>query len=502
MNLKINLSLRLKVFLSVGLFYLAAVGTLTYLTIRSQRTLLLAEMAERAKVGINLMELSVTGALYKLDTFRLETIAREAKALPDVDFAYIFDDKGRIVGDYHTDQRELFATFTDPLGQRIVKSDATLVNIDYDNNIFEISKPVKLGHAKLGGIRLGFNLSPTLADIKQTTFHAVGISSAIFVLGLLIIFVITTRMSRPIEALTVAAKRIEEGDLQHRVSIKRDDEIGSLAVAFNQMAERLLQRETELKESQAVLRRADRLSSLGLLTAGLAHEIRNPLVAIRTFTQLLPERYEDSEFREGFQSLALKEVDRICGLITDLLAFARPSKPNVAQESINDIVEGIARILETQAKEKNIEITRAFADDLPKVWIDREQMKQVFMNLILNGIQAMSGPGAIHIATRQIAKSESDEAGNFVQVEVKDAGIGIPPENLDHIFDPFFTSKDEGSGLGLSISHQIIQEHGGYVKVDSKVGKGTTFFINVPVGRPLRSVVNGHAQAHEANLSH
>jgi signal transduction histidine kinase len=257
-----------------------------------------------------------------------------------------------------------------------------------------------------------------------------------------------------------------------------------------------------LKQSQDTLRRADRLSSLGLLTAGLAHEIRNPLVAIRTFTQLLPERYNDAEFREGFQGLALKEVDRICGLINDLLSFARPSRPNVAEENMNDVVDGIARILETEAKEKGVEITRDFGLNLPRVWIDREQMKQVFMNLILNAIQAMRGGGSIFISTRLVSREEAGHSGQFVQVEVRDTGVGIPAENLDHIFDPFFTSKDEGSGLGLSISHQIVQEHGGYVTVESKVGVGTTFFINLPTGKPIRQLSNGRAHANEANLSH
>jgi two-component system, NtrC family, sensor kinase len=257
-----------------------------------------------------------------------------------------------------------------------------------------------------------------------------------------------------------------------------------------------------LKQSQDTLRRADRLSSLGLLTAGLAHEIRNPLVAIRTFTQLLPERYDDAEFREGFQGLALKEVDRICGLITDLLSFARPSRPNVAEESINDVVDGISRILETEAKEKGVEITRDFAANLPKVWIDREQMKQVFMNLILNAIQAMKEGGLVFISTRPHSKNEAAQPGQYVQIEIRDTGVGIPEENLDHIFDPFFTSKDEGSGLGLSISHQIVQEHGGYVTVASKLDVGTSFFINLPVGKPVRQVNNGRARSHEANLSH
>jgi len=498
----VKLTLKLKIFLSVGLFYLAAVGTLTFLTIRSQRNLLLAQMGERAKVGINLMELSVTGALYRLDTFRLETVAREAKALPDVAYAYIFDSNGRIVGDYHEDQRQLLSTFTDELGQHVTKSSTTLVDLDYKRQILDISKPVKLGHERLGGIRLGFDLGPVIHDIPEVTFKAVGISSAIFFVGLGVIFIITLRMTKPIERLTLAAKRIEEGDLMYRVSIQRDDEIGSLAIAFDQMAERLAQREKELKDSQAILRRADRLSSLGLLTAGLAHEIRNPLVAIRTFTQLLPERYDDAEFREGFQGLALKEVDRICGLINDLLSFARPSKPNVAPENVNDAVDNIARILESQAKEKNVEVIRRFGSDLPKVWIDREQMKQVFMNLILNAIQAMKDGGSIVIATSLSAKSDAELIREYVQIEVRDTGVGIPQENLEQIFDPFFTSKDEGSGLGLAVSHQIVQEHGGFVTVESTVGKGTSFFVHVPVGKPVRPAANGHAHVNETNLSH
>jgi two-component system NtrC family sensor kinase len=257
-----------------------------------------------------------------------------------------------------------------------------------------------------------------------------------------------------------------------------------------------------LKQSQDTLRRADRLSSLGLLTAGLAHEIRNPLVAIRTFTQLLPERYDDAEFREGFQQLALKEVDRICGLINDLLSFARPSKPNVAPENVNDVVDNIARILETQAKEKSVGIAREFGENLPKVWIDREQMKQVFMNLILNAIQAMKEGGSIGISTRTVSRNGTEPSGDFVQIEIRDTGIGIPEENLQHIFDPFFTSKDEGSGLGLAVSHQIVQEHGGFVTVESQIGKGTAFFVHVPVAKPVRPITNVPAHTNEANLSH
>ena len=475
LNLRVKLSLKLKVFLSLGLFYLGAVGALTYLTIRSQKNVLLEQMAERAKAGISLMELSVTPHLYRMDIFQLGTLAREAKALPNVDYAYIYDDKGRIVGDYHEDKRLFLATFPD---KRIMKSDEILVDIDHQKGILDISKPVVLGHQKLGGIRLGFNLNPILDEMRAATFRALGISAGIFLIGLLIIFGIASTMTSPIEQLTVAAKHIERGDLQYRVGLKRGDEIGSLASAFDQMAERLMQREKELKQSQTIIRRADRLSSLGMLTAGLAHEIRNPLVAIRTFTQLLPERYQDTEFRESFQAVALKEVDRICGLLNNLLSFARPTVPNVSAENVNEIVDSTIRILETEAKERDVEIDRGLAAKLPKIFIDKEQIKQVCMNIILNAIQSIEGSGVVEVATRLFARNGAEQ---FVQIGIRDSGVGIAEKDLENIFTPFFTTKKGGNGLGLSISHQIVQEHGGYVMVESRVGEGTAFFINLPV---------------------
>lgn len=491
---RIRPGLKLRVFLSVALFYLAALGTLTYLTIRSQKNLLLEQMGDRARVGIALMELSVTAHLYRMDIFQLGTLAREAKALPDVDYAYIYDDKGRIVGDYHDDKQMFLATFPDELGQRIIKSNETLTEIDYKKGILDVSKPVVLGHEKLGGIRLGFDLKPILNEIRQVTLKAIGIAAGVLLLGLLVIFGIASRMTRPIEQLTLAAKQIEQGDLQYRVGVKRSDEIGSLASAFDQMAERLMHRERDLKQSQSIIRRADRLSSLGMLTAGLAHEIRNPLVAIRTFTQLLPERYQEAEFRNSFQALALKEVDRICGLINDLLSFARPSTPNVSEEDANEIVDSIVRILDTEAKEREVSMYRHLALDLPKIFIDKEQIKQVSMNVILNALQSIEGRGVVEVSTRLFSKNGTEQ---YVQIEIRDSGAGIPEKDIEDIFNPFFTTKKDGSGLGLSISHQIVQEHGGYIVVESQVGKGTTFLINLPVRQPGQRAAKGRPQVDE-----
>jgi signal transduction histidine kinase len=234
----------------------------------------------------------------------------------------------------------------------------------------------------------------------------------------------------------------------------------------------------DLKKSKSYIRRADRLASLGTLTAGLAHEIRNPLVAIKTFTQLLPERIDDEEFRNHFLSIASGEVDRISALVTELLEFARPSEPKFELEDINGILDGMILLVSTETKSKHINILKDCASDLSPITIDREQMKQVFLNMLLNAIEATPEKGKIYVKTRSYTKPEGEP---YIQIEFTDTGCGIRPEYLEEIFTPFFTTKEKGSGLGLSISNQIVQDHKGYIDVESQVNKGTSFFINLPL---------------------
>lgn len=234
----------------------------------------------------------------------------------------------------------------------------------------------------------------------------------------------------------------------------------------------------DVKRSKSYIRRADRLASLGTLTAGLAHEIRNPLVAIKTLTQLLPDRLDDEEFREQFLKIASGEVDRISSLVKELLDFARPSSPKLEYEDVNAILDGMILLVSTETKKKQINILKNYATDLPPVQVDREQIKQVFLNVLLNAIQATPENGRITVKTRAFTKPGGEA---YAQIEFTDTGCGIPNEHLEEIFNPFFTTKNTGSGLGLSISHQIVQDHRGYIDVESFLGKGSSFFINLPV---------------------
>jgi signal transduction histidine kinase len=234
----------------------------------------------------------------------------------------------------------------------------------------------------------------------------------------------------------------------------------------------------ELRNSQVMLARTDRLAAVGTLAAGIAHEIRNPLVAVQTFIQLLPEQIDDPEFRTTFLDLANSELARVSTLITDLMTFARPSPATLDEAQVNDLVEQIVRLLTGQAKKQDVTLIAQLAPEMPPLVVDQGQIKQVFMNLVMNAIQATPAGGVVTISTSLARETDGQ---TWCVIEVHDTGSGISPEQKEQIFDPFFTTKETGIGLGLVITHQIIEEHGGSIQVESEVGKGTQFLIRLPI---------------------
>ena len=232
----------------------------------------------------------------------------------------------------------------------------------------------------------------------------------------------------------------------------------------------------DVARTRDLLARADRLSALGTLSAGVAHEIRNPLVSVRTFIQLLPERLADEEFRTGFRDLALGEIERICGLINDLLAFSRPAPVERELTDLNELVAQITRLLDAEARRRDVTVVWRGDPALPLVVVDDAQVKQVLMNVILNAIQACGPHGSVEITTRV----EESRGHRWSTVVIADSGAGIAPEHLEQIFDPFFTTKDAGSGLGLFIARQIVAAHGGEISAVPRPEGGTAFSIHFP----------------------
>ena len=254
----------------------------------------------------------------------------------------------------------------------------------------------------------------------------------------------------------------------------------------------------ELKRSQTMVRRVDRLRSLETIAGGFAHEVRNPLTSIKTFIQLAPERKDDPEFIGHFSTVVAEDVARIERLIQEILDYARYMEPKFMEEDINDIVESCLYFVRIRADAKSVTLRKDLALNLPPVTLDRQQIRQVLLNLLLNAIEAM-GPagGRLIVKTHRLTKSGGD---SWVQVEVTDTGCGIAPGDLDHIFDPFYTTKHasderEGTGLGLTIVHQIVQEHGGHITVDSAINRGTTFLVNLPINPVATHSTPGHVRA-------
>jgi len=273
--------------------------------------------------------------------------------------------------------------------------------------------------------------------------------------------------------LTVAGRSIPCGcetailrDLRNRIS-------GALLV-FEDL--------TEKKRFNEQVRRMDRLASVGTLAAGMAHEIKNPLVSIQTFVQLLPERHTDPEFREGFGQVVLHEVSRINTLVQNLLEFARPRSIRKEPVAVHSLVERSLLLLAAEMRKKGIRVTRALAAEPLTAVADSEQLHQVFFNLVQNAVHALDGhpDASLTVATAvKAAPTGADGAGQII-VSFKDNGKGISAEDLPRIFDPFFSTKENGYGLGLSICHGILHELGGNIEVSSTENEGSIFTVSLP----------------------
>jgi signal transduction histidine kinase len=253
---------------------------------------------------------------------------------------------------------------------------------------------------------------------------------------------------------------------------------------------------SQVKRLEQNVQRAHRLSSVGTLAAGMAHEIKNPLVSIKAFSQLLPARFDDPEFRHTFTDLIPHEVDRIDSIVTRLLHFARPRPAKFEAHDLRSIIEEVLILLENQLRKGCITVETRFPSPGLEVYGDEQQLHQVFLNLLLNAIDAMGadGTGTLRIAVEYdlmgLRRHRDDPLPEVecAKVSISDTGCGISPEGMERIFTPFYTTKDSGTGLGLSVVHGIVTEHGGAIYVDSHPGQETTFTVMLPLASRVASV--------------
>ncbi len=244
---------------------------------------------------------------------------------------------------------------------------------------------------------------------------------------------------------------------------------------------------TALRKLEQQVRRTDRLASLGTLSAGMAHEIKNPLVTVKTYAQLLPERFDDEEFRISFTTLVGHEIKRIDTLVNQLLHFARPSEPSLRPVHVHPLIRNTLNLVEQAMKQKCIAMHLFLDAPRDTILGDADLLVQALVNFLLNAIESMGSNGAITLCTRTNGDAVAEHAagaqadGKQLLMTIADTGPGIPAEHVQHVFDPFYTTKANGTGLGLSVAHEIIQKHNGFVDVESVPGQGSTFHLFFPL---------------------
>lgn len=410
--------------------------------------------------------------------------------------AFIVDDKGFLLA--HPDRNRAY--LRDNLGRNGAVA-RLLMKKEGRGEFYD-----ELGNAMVGSYLLIPGTSSGLVieesrDSAYSELRQLEANSLLFVIMGIVLAALTgiffaRSIERPIKELIKGTEAVAHGELGYHIPVTSSDELGRLAEAFNKMTK-------DLRDSQERLILSEKLASLGTMAAGMAHEIKNPLVSLRTFTQLLQQKWDDKEFRDKFSQIIPNEIERINKIAESLLKFGRPAKPELTKVEVNSLVDEVLLLFESEAKKYNVRVTKKFAA-LPQISGDAGQLSQVFVNIVKNGIEAMHEKGGeltVKTDVGEVIKlgkmhgrqgvrqgdvvvwGEEESMSKplpVVFIEMTDTGEGISEENLKSLFDPFFTTKITGTGMGLPITLRIIEEHKGSIKVRSRVGKGTTFIITLP----------------------
>jgi len=430
---------------------------------------------------------------------RLSTLLSDLKAQTFADVT-VLDRQGRLLdttlpkpeGGYA--ELEHAAASTGPIGS------AATYDLQLYGRAYQIAfTPLLIRQQTIGnvGVVLPSNYLVDTAATSRNTFSLIFafITVAVIVLG----YLLSTSIARPILRLRALSQAVAAGDLNQKTELDRPDEIGELAEAFDTMTQHLrertdeaahlyaetMQRNQELAEinvrlqsAQQQLVQSEKLAAVGQLTAGIVHDVKNPLAVIKGMAESLQEEPELKPYANRELALIRESATKANQIVSDLLTFSRQSTPEMQQQDLKTTVEAALRITTYLTRKANVQVITALPEQSVIVTYDAQQIEQVLINLIQNAIQAMPKGGTLRMSLSQVEQA--------VALAVQDTGVGIPPDNLHRIFDPFFTTKlaGEGTGLGLSVSYGIIARHHGRIDVDSTVGLGTTFTILLPKQQP------------------
>ncbi|HSF31401.1 MAG TPA: ATP-binding protein [Candidatus Tectomicrobia bacterium] len=486
--------LRAKFIVVMVLLQITVMGAVIVVVEHRQRSAILEQTRLRAlSLGTSLAALS-GGYLLNYDFIRLEQAA-ETLTADDNDvmytIAHLYD--GTVAAFSGRDDLQ-GETLNDAISRRALQAMRPLVQdiiaVEGKEPGYDVAIPVVVpgGAKKWGTIRIGFSLQRAYEVIHQTRLALLLLSLAAVLCGTSLAIFLALRISRPIGHLVTAAQELATGSYDRPVRVGVQDEIGYLAHAFEQMRISLLRHlesETEekqrleaanrrLQETQQQLIQSERLAAVGKVAARVAHEVNNPLAIIKTAVRIIRNQGRPESPTTGSLQMIEEEISRIARIIQELLEFSRPTPPAPELVQVNTVILGLEPLLEQGLCEKQISLKVILEPELSQVLISSDQLKQVVLNMVRNAEGAMPHGGELRIRTAR--------QGSFVELSIADTGCGIAAEHREHIFDPFFTTKQRGGGvgLGLSVSYGIITAASGHIEVESEVGKGSTFRVNLP----------------------
>jgi len=522
-------SLKVKVGVYLVLILTVAVFLFTFLVVQANREELLQQAINHSRQLSEVVIKSTRFAMLQNEPSHVDQIIKDVGDQMDIDRVRILSKEGKVI---HSTQEDEIGTmvdqeaeaclachlneesrrsspmtgrprfFTDEDGRRMLGSTAVIRN---EPTCAAAGCHSDAEHeAVLGVLDIVYPLEEINKTLRNNTVTIVSLSLAFLGLAaFLVSFLVQRVVYAPLADLRDGAGRLANGDLENEIPVRSQDELGELAEAFNSMTAALRKSRSELEgwgytleqkveeatrelhKAQAEAARSEKLASVGLLAAGIAHELNNPLTGVLTFSHLVRKQLPDDSPEAEDLDLVIQETKRCAAIIRRLLDFAREKTPERKYADVNQLIRDTTQLIAQAAQVADIEIVTDLADGLPAIWIDEDLIKQVVMNMLVNAQHAISDGGTITVRTRERADFVRDngEARPMLEITIRDTGCGISEENLQRIFDPFFTTKGvgQGTGLGLSVSHGTIEAHGGQIEVESKLGEGTEFRIYLPL---------------------
>ncbi len=477
------LSLRDRFILSSTALITLLMSVVIFFVEKEQTAVLKKRAAEHGvAVARAVAQLSENRLMY-YDLVALQQNMEYAAEDEDVLFAIIFNRNARTLA-ANEEARALFPPELFEMGAemgRLERGKVLKGELTFDTNdgrtvdVLEVVAPVFVEDELWGAVKLGLSLSNVNAEIRRIRLGLISLGFLGLTFGALGSVFLANRIGRPLESLVEGTIRVARGDLSHRIDVASGDEIGELASNFNLMTAEILDDRKKLEEASRKLMEAEKLATIGRLATALAHEIRNPLTAVKLNIQKIARHPALGSVELEQLSIAESGIQQVEKLVKDILSYARAPKLTKASFQLENLLEEALRFVEEPVEEKEIRVVASFGELAPIV-VDGDQLRQAFLNILLNATEAVGHGGTIAVETRLRSTPE----GSVAEISIADDGVGIEETDRESIFDAFFTTKSLGTGLGLTNARKVVELHRGAIEVVSEVGRGTKVTVLLP----------------------